>query len=121
MAFCIKCGSELRDGVNYCEKCGKEVVASEILDETEVEIDDEPEVEDCDEEPEKGPPSDCYATFEGCNVSIYRENGAIYRRFRVPYEVISTQVSGDNVSITCEGGWHYIYTLDGMIVRQTRH
>ena len=127
MAFCTHCGIELADGVNFCKKCGKEVVRpndenyiedDEILDELE---DDEPEVEDCDEEPEKGPPSDCYATFEGRCVSIYRESGAIYRRIYLRQDVLNAQIFGDKVSITCEDGWHYIYTLDGVIVRSTRH
>lgn len=122
MAYCIHCGKLLREGVNFCEKCGAEV--SHGAGELQEEIDDEgemPEVEDCDGCPEKGPPSDCYATFEGRCVSIYRESGAIYRRIHLHYDVIGAQISGDKVSITCEGGWHYIYTLDGVLVRQMRH
>ena len=123
MAYCIHCGVALRSGVNFCENCGQKVARSVALDfedyfENE---DEEPEVEDCDEEPEKGPPSDCYVTFENRCVSIYRESGAIYRRIYLRQDVLNAQISGDKVSITCEGGWHYIYTLDGMLVRQTRH
>ena len=123
MAYCIHCGVALRSGVNFCENCGQKVARSAALDfedyfENE---DEEPEVEDCDEVPEKGPPSDCYATFENRCVSIYRESGAIYRRIYLRQNVLSAQISGDKVSITCEDGWHYIYTLDGMIVRQTRN
>ena len=122
MAYCTKCGEALREGVNFCEKCGAEVsrcmdgVEDDILDDY-----DEPAVEDCDEEPEKGPPSDYYAAFEGRTVSIYRESGAVYRRIYLHHNVMSAQISGDRVAITCEDGWHYIYTLDGALVRQTRH
>lgn len=123
MSFCVKCGSVLRDGVRFCEDCGAKVSSAFAIeaDEDSYDEDVDPEVEDCDEEPEKGPPSDCYATFEGRNVAVYRESGAIYRRFSLPYEVLNAQVCGENVSITCEGGWFYIYTLDGRIVRRARH
>lgn len=66
MAHCTKCGEALREGVNFCEKRGAEVrrcmdgVEDDILDDY-----DGPAVEDCDEEPEKGPPSDCYAPLRG--------------------------------------------------------
>lgn len=125
MAYCIHCGAALKTGVNFCSKCGAEV-QSEVpcaADKTDEVLDDdeESEVEDCDEEPEKGAPSDCYATFEGRTVSIYRENGSIYRRIHLNYEVLGTQVSGDNVAITCEGGRAYIYTLDGTLIRQMRY
>lgn len=126
MSYCIHCGKPLREGVNFCEQCGAEVSrrAEGMVGDADVESDDEdnePEVEDCDETPEKGPPSDCYATFEDREVTIYREDGCIYRRIHLHYEVLDASVSGDRVSITCEGGWHYIYSLDGMLIRSGRH
>ena len=30
MAFCTQCGMELADGVNFCKKCGKEVIRTEV-------------------------------------------------------------------------------------------
>lgn len=125
MSFCVKCGSRLRDGVCFCEKCGFKVSGDDEVesDGTEDVFDEdvEPEVEDCDAEPEKGPPSDCYATFDGREVIIHREDGSLYRRFTLHYEVLAATVSGDVISITCEGGWHYLYTLDGTLIRSGRH
>lgn len=125
MAYCIHCGAALKAGVNFCSKCGAEVnpETSCTDDKTDEALDDdeEAEVEDCDEEPEKGAPSDCYATFEGRTVLICRGNGSLYRRIHLNYDVLGTQVSGDNVVITCEGGHAYVYTLDGTLIRQMRY
>ena len=125
MAYCSHCGAKLREGVNFCSKCGAEVnpEPSCTADKTDEVPDDdeEAEVEDCDEEPEKGAPSDCYATFEGRTVLICRGNGSLYRRIHLNYDVLGTQVSGDNVVITCEGGHAYVYTLDGTLIRQMRY
>jgi len=119
MSYCVRCGAELREGVNFCEKCGAEVAAKGIDEVDDYCEGEESEVEDCDEEPEKGPPSDCYATFSGSCVSLYRTNGSLYRRIHVSQTVLGAQVSGGYVSITCAGGWHYLYTLEGALVRRT--
>ncbi len=125
MIYCTNCGRALSENVNFCTKCGAEVTKEEELlsceSSEEFVVDDEPEVEDCDEEPEKGPPTDCYATFQGRRVTIYRENGSLYRYISLNYEVLNAQISGDKVSITCVGGRFYIYTLDGVPVRSGRY
>lgn len=123
MAFCIHCGAKLREGVNFCEKCGVEIYHDDAITEKDFDEDEdgEPDVEVFDDEDEKGPSTDCYATFDGRTVSIYRENGCIHRRINMRSEVLSAVVSGDRVSITCEGGWFYIYTVDGVLIRQMRH
>jgi len=120
MAFCIKCGSRLRQGVNYCEQCGHPVAEEGYEDSPDTDELDEDLADDEFDEDDKDIPSDCYATFEGRCVSIIRANGTIFRQIYVHHEVIGAQVSGQNVAITCEDGWFYLYRLDGTIIRETR-
>lgn len=111
MSFCTNCGKELNEEDNFCTRCGHQVAYAE-----EVDVDDAG-----DEDLDKDFPSDCYATFSGRMVSIVRSTGSIYRRITVPRDIVTATVSGDRVSVVCEGGWLYLYSLNGNLIRICRN
>ena len=60
-----------------------------------------------------------YCAVDGRTVSVRNDEGRLIRKFTVGDQVIGAQVSGDNVSIQCDG-WAYLYSISGRLIRKTK-
>lgn len=60
-----------------------------------------------------------YCAVDGRTVSVRNDEGRLIRKFTVGDQVIGAQVSGDNVSIQCDG-WTYLYNISGRLIRKTK-
>jgi len=61
-----------------------------------------------------------YCSFEGKFVTVRETSGRLVRKFSMNANVISAQMSGDNVVIQCEDGWTYVYGTDNRFIRKTK-
>lgn len=60
-----------------------------------------------------------YCAVDGRTVSVRNDEGRLIRKFTVGDQVIGAQVSGDNVSIQCDG-WAYLFNISGRLIRKTK-
>ena len=61
-----------------------------------------------------------YATTDGKNVKVFRENGQIVRQFRPGGMVMGVQANDNSVAIMLDNGRTVVYRIDGTIVRKTK-
>jgi len=63
-----------------------------------------------------------YTSISGKNVSLYKDNGCIIRRFMAKAEVVSAVVSGSGkeatVAISMKNGKTDLYRADGTVIRR---